>query len=56
MGTDANGLSPGLRVLRQDDWDKWYDTLIRGFGGVPESAEERDVSTPLHCVLPYLDV
>ena len=43
MGTDANGLSPGLRVLRQDDWDKWYDTLIRGFGGVPESAEEREL-------------
>ena len=34
MGTD-------LRVLRQDDWDEWYDSLIRAFGGVPESAEER---------------
>ncbi|MGW1210724.1 GNAT family N-acetyltransferase [Streptomyces sp. NPDC002499] len=34
MGTD-------LRVLRQDDWDKWYDSLIRAFGGVPESSEER---------------
>ncbi|MFJ5728245.1 GNAT family N-acetyltransferase [Streptomyces paradoxus] len=43
MATDANGLSPGLRVLRRDDWDKWYDTLIRGFGGVPESAEEREL-------------
>ncbi|MEU1912783.1 GNAT family N-acetyltransferase [Streptomyces massasporeus] len=43
MGTDANGLSPDLRVLRKDDWDKWYDTLIRGFGGVPESAEEREL-------------
>ncbi|MFJ4556297.1 GNAT family N-acetyltransferase [Streptomyces massasporeus] len=43
MGTDANGLSPALRVLRKDDWDKWYDTLIRGFGGVPESAEEREL-------------
>ncbi|MEV4784869.1 GNAT family N-acetyltransferase [Streptomyces tuirus] len=41
MGTDANGLLPDLRVLQKDDWDKWYDTLIRGFGGVPESAEER---------------
>jgi predicted acetyltransferase len=43
MGTDANGLSPDLRVLRQDDWDKWYDTLLRGFGGVPDSAEEREL-------------
>ncbi|MFJ7179554.1 GNAT family N-acetyltransferase [Streptomyces massasporeus] len=43
MGTDANGLSPDLRALRKDDWDKWYDTLIRGFGGVPESAEEREL-------------
>ncbi|MFD8229349.1 GNAT family N-acetyltransferase [Streptomyces massasporeus] len=43
MGTDAYGLSPDLRVLRKDDWDKWYDTLIRGFGGVPESAEEREL-------------
>lgn len=43
MGTDANGLSPDLRVLRKDDWDKWYDTLIRGFGGVPESVEEREL-------------
>ncbi|MEV5106153.1 GNAT family N-acetyltransferase [Streptomyces massasporeus] len=43
MGTDANGPSPDLRVLRKDDWDKWYDTLIRGFGGVPESAEEREL-------------
>jgi len=34
MGTD-------LRVLRQDDWDKWYDNLIRAFGGVQESPEER---------------
>ncbi|MGW3290902.1 GNAT family N-acetyltransferase [Streptomyces sp. NPDC001002] len=34
MGTD-------LRVLRQDDWDKWYDSLIRAFGGVPESSEEQ---------------
>ncbi|MFF5309591.1 GNAT family N-acetyltransferase [Streptomyces massasporeus] len=43
MGTDANSLSPDLRVLRKDDWDKWYNTLLRGFGGVPESAEEREL-------------
>lgn len=36
MGTD-------LRVLRQDDWDEWYDNLIRAFGGVPEAAEEREL-------------
>ncbi|MFF7866284.1 GNAT family N-acetyltransferase [Streptomyces qaidamensis] len=43
MATDATGSAPGLRVLRRDDWDKWYDTLIRGFGGVPESTEEREL-------------
>ncbi|MFJ8631425.1 GNAT family N-acetyltransferase [Streptomyces sp. NPDC093568] len=32
-----------LRTLRQDEWDIWYDTLIRAFGGVPESAQEREV-------------
>ncbi|NEB01775.1 GNAT family N-acetyltransferase [Streptomyces sp. SID13726] len=30
-------------MLRQDDWDEWYDNLIRAFGGVPESAEEREL-------------
>ncbi|MFF4588572.1 GNAT family N-acetyltransferase [Streptomyces sp. NPDC001388] len=39
-----------LRVLRQDDWDTWYDTLLRAFGGVPESAEEREMWSRL---LPY---
>ncbi|OXS33083.1 GNAT family N-acetyltransferase [Streptomyces sp. XY006] len=46
MATDATaatGSSAELRVLRQDEWDKWYDTLLRGFGGVPESAEEREL-------------
>ncbi|MFF1718704.1 GNAT family N-acetyltransferase [Streptomyces sviceus] len=36
MGTD-------LRVLRQDDWHEWYGSLVRAFGGVPESAEEREL-------------
>src|SRR3954454_5924552 len=36
MGTD-------LRVLRRDEWDEWYGNLIRAFGGVPESAEEREL-------------
>lgn len=30
-----------LRVLRQDEWDRWYDVLLRAFGGVPEAEEER---------------
>ncbi|WP_371671540.1 GNAT family N-acetyltransferase [Streptomyces sp. NBC_00289] len=34
MGTD-------MRVLRRDEWDEWYDSLIRAFGGVPEPEEER---------------
>jgi predicted acetyltransferase len=36
MGTD-------LRVLRRDDWDQWYDTLLRAFGGMPEPADEREL-------------
>jgi predicted acetyltransferase len=32
-----------MRVLRRDEWDEWYDSLIRSFGGVPEPAEERAV-------------
>ncbi|AZQ34754.1 GNAT family N-acetyltransferase [Streptomyces cyaneochromogenes] len=34
---------PELRVLRKDEWGIWYDTLIRAFGGVAESAEEREL-------------
>lgn len=36
MGTD-------VRVLRRDEWDQWYDNLIRAFGGVQESSEEREL-------------
>ncbi|WP_369195629.1 GNAT family N-acetyltransferase [Streptomyces djakartensis] len=43
MATDANGSSAGLRVLQRDEWDKWYNALLRGFGGVPEAAEEREL-------------
>ncbi|MET9819428.1 GNAT family N-acetyltransferase [Streptomyces sp. NPDC006355] len=43
MATDATGSSAGLRILARDDWGKWYDTLLRGFGGVPEAAEEREL-------------
>ncbi|MGX1269972.1 GNAT family N-acetyltransferase [Streptomyces phaeoluteigriseus] len=45
MTTEATGRTglpaTDLRPLRRDDWDKWYDVLIRAFGGVDESAEER---------------
>jgi predicted acetyltransferase len=36
-------MTTDLRVLRQPEWDSWYDSLIRAFGGVPESSEEREV-------------
>ncbi|MDQ0601740.1 putative acetyltransferase [Streptomyces canus] len=39
----ASDLATELRVLRRQDWDEWYDTLIRAFGGVPESAQEREL-------------
>jgi predicted acetyltransferase len=50
MGTDSaagSGPTTGLRALRRDEWDKWYDTLIRAFGGVPEPAEERELYNSL---------
>ncbi|MFE1251175.1 GNAT family N-acetyltransferase [Streptomyces sp. NPDC058741] len=43
MATDANGSPIDLRMLGKDDWDTWYDTLLRAFGGVPEAAEEREL-------------
>jgi predicted acetyltransferase len=36
-------MTTDLRVLRQAEWNVWYDNLIRAFGGVPESSEEREV-------------
>ncbi|MGQ4405074.1 GNAT family N-acetyltransferase [Streptomyces hayashii] len=32
-----------MRGLRRDEWDEWYDTLLRAFGGVGEPAEEREL-------------
>ncbi|MFM9592997.1 GNAT family N-acetyltransferase [Streptomyces scabiei] len=32
-----------LRALRKEDWDPWYDNLIRAFGGTPEPPEEREL-------------
>ncbi|MER8225482.1 GNAT family N-acetyltransferase [Streptomyces sp. NPDC094143] len=43
MATDMTGSAADLRVLRRDEWDRFYDALLRGFGGVPESAEEREL-------------
>ncbi|MFD3375975.1 MULTISPECIES: GNAT family N-acetyltransferase [unclassified Streptomyces] len=36
-----------LRVLRPDDWDKWYGNLELAFGGVTESPEERSLWSDL---------
>jgi predicted acetyltransferase len=36
-------MTTDVRVLRQTDWDKWYENLIRAFGGVAESSEEREL-------------
>ncbi|WP_406387653.1 GNAT family N-acetyltransferase [Streptomyces sp. NBC_00211] len=32
-----------MRVLQADEWDVWYDHLELAFGGVPESAQEREL-------------
>ncbi|MFI1719552.1 GNAT family N-acetyltransferase [Streptomyces sp. NPDC020489] len=39
----ASDLATDLRVLRREEWNEWYDVLIRAFGGVPESTEEREL-------------
>ncbi|MFE0731525.1 GNAT family N-acetyltransferase [Streptomyces antibioticus] len=43
--TAGRAAAPGIepRTLRRDDWDVWYDTLLRAFGGVAESAQEREL-------------
>ncbi|MGC0377280.1 GNAT family N-acetyltransferase [Streptomyces sp. SAI-229] len=43
MTTEKTGPATGLRVLDPDDWDKWYATLIRAFGGLPEADAEREL-------------
>src|SRR5690242_20272086 len=44
MATDrASSPVTDLRVLRPGEWDQWYDSLLRAFGGVPEAAEEREL-------------
>ncbi|MBD9703261.1 GNAT family N-acetyltransferase [Streptomyces sp. ID01-12c] len=32
-----------LRALRKEDWNVWYDNLLRAFGGDTEPAEEREL-------------
>ncbi|WP_055416929.1 GNAT family N-acetyltransferase [Streptomyces pactum] len=39
MDNDDDGLMTEPRVLRRDEWDTWYGTLVRAFGGIPESTE-----------------
>ncbi|MEU6825661.1 GNAT family N-acetyltransferase [Streptomyces atriruber] len=36
-------MTTDLRVLAKADWDTWYGALEVAFGGVAESAEERDL-------------
>lgn len=38
---DRAGGGTELRALRPEDWDRWYDNLLRAFGGAVESDEER---------------
>ncbi|WP_411098234.1 GNAT family N-acetyltransferase [Streptomyces sp. x-45] len=37
------GVKTEPRVLRRDEWDRWYGTLVRAFSGVPEPAEELEL-------------
>lgn len=43
----ATDLATGPRVLRRDEWDTWYDNLVRAFGGGPGSPEERELDRSL---------
>ncbi|MGW1537281.1 GNAT family N-acetyltransferase [Streptomyces aureus] len=40
-------MTTDVRVLRQADWDEWYENLLRAFGGVAESSEERELWSEL---------
>ncbi|MFF4354323.1 GNAT family N-acetyltransferase [Streptomyces sp. NPDC001530] len=40
-------MTTDVRVLQQADWNTWYDNLVRAFGGVPESSEERELMNAL---------
>jgi predicted acetyltransferase len=45
LARDDRGIE--LRVVRRDELDEWYDNLLRAFGGMPESDEERRLSFEL---------
>ncbi|AVH58744.1 MULTISPECIES: GNAT family N-acetyltransferase [Streptomyces] len=40
-------MTTDVRVLQKADWTEWYDNLIRAFGGVPESSDERELYNAL---------
>ncbi|MCN9239448.1 GNAT family N-acetyltransferase [Streptomyces sp. RY43-2] len=35
-------MATDVRPLRQDEWNSWYDNLLRAFGGVDEAPEARE--------------
>jgi predicted acetyltransferase len=43
MNGELADLTPELRVLRPAEWDEWYRSLERAFGGVAEAPEEREL-------------
>ncbi|CCK30045.1 UPF0256 protein [Streptomyces davaonensis JCM 4913] len=44
MGTQlTTGSAIELRELRPEQWDTYYDVLLRAFGGLPEPTEEREL-------------
>ncbi|MFJ8361718.1 GNAT family N-acetyltransferase [Streptomyces sp. NPDC093984] len=40
-------MTTDVRVLRQDEWDTWYDHLVRAFGGADQAPEERALDREL---------
>ncbi|MFR9796234.1 GNAT family N-acetyltransferase [Streptomyces sp. MS06] len=56
MATDGTASAPDLRVLQPDEWDEWYDNLLRAFGGAVESAEERGLWRELSAYDRFLGV
>ncbi|MEW2285665.1 GNAT family N-acetyltransferase [Streptomyces sp. NPDC047841] len=44
MGTESG---TELKTLRQEEFDRWWDHLVRAFGGGPMSAEERELDKSL---------
>ncbi|GHJ98873.1 UPF0256 protein [Streptomyces sp. Y2F8-2] len=40
-------MTTDVRVLRQDEWDTWYDNLVRAFGGADQAPEERALDREL---------